>query len=150
MPRSTSSVATYSARSYHEGMDSQPIYLDYNATTPIDPAVVEAMLPYLRVHHGNPSSTHEYGRLAHDAVEVARQQCADLLGAQPDEIVFTSGGSEASNLALKGTAFQRVGRGLLEGALSGLLRRGQVIHIVTSAIEHPATAATCDFLRRLG
>jgi cysteine desulfurase len=131
-------------------MGSGPIYLDYNATTPIDPAVVEAMLPYLREHHGNPSSTHSYGKLTHQAVEEARQQCADLIGAKTEEIVFTSGGSEASNLALKGAIFHRVGRGLLEGALSGLFKRGRSTHIVTSAIEHPATAATCAFLRRLG
>jgi cysteine desulfurase len=108
------------------------------------------MLPYLREHHGNPSSMHAYGRLAHEAVEKSRQQCADLIGARAEEIVFTSGGSEASNLALKGTVFQRVGSGLLAGALSGLFKRGHSTQIVTSAIEHPATAATCAFLSRLG
>jgi cysteine desulfurase len=131
-------------------MGSGPIYLDYNATTPIDPAVVEAMLPYLREHHGNPSSTHSYGKLTHQAVEEARLRCADFIGAKSEEIVFTSGGSEASNLALKGTVFQRVGRGILEAGISGLFKRGRLSHIVTSAIEHPATAATCAFLRRLG
>src|SRR5262245_3404070 len=84
------------------GAIMNPIYLDYNATTPLDPAVVETMLPYLREHFGNPSSTHEYGKRAHDAVEQARAQVAALLGAAPDEIVFTGGGSEASNQALKG------------------------------------------------
>ena len=84
-----------------------PIYLDYNATTPLDPAVFEAMLPYLREHYGNPSSAHSLGQIAHDAVEHARRQVADLLHAHPDEIVFTGGGSEASNLALKGVAFAR-------------------------------------------
>src|SRR5262249_5676168 len=127
-----------------------PIYLDYNATTPLDPAVVEAMLPYLREHYGNPSSTHVLGQRTHEAVETARQQCAALLGAKAEEIVFTSGGSEASNLALKGTVFHRVGRGILEAGISGLFLRGRLAHIVTSAIEHPATAATCAFLRRLG
>src|SRR5437016_2571546 len=76
------------------------IYLDYNATTPIDPAVVDAMLPYLKEQFGNPSSSHSLGKTAHAAVAQARQQVADLLGAEPDEILFTSGGTEASNHAL--------------------------------------------------
>jgi cysteine desulfurase len=119
-----------------------PIYLDYNATTPLDPAVIEAMLPYLRQHFGNPSSTHLFGRTAHDAVEAARQQVAELLGAQSDEIVFTGGGSEASNQALKGAVFAKP-RGLF-----GRWAKGA--HIITSAIEHPATLQPCEFLRRLG
>src|SRR6185503_14744452 len=82
-----------------------PIYLDYNATTPVDPAVLDAMLPFLRDHFGNPSSTHAFGKTAHDAVEVARAQVAALIGAEPDEIVFTGGGSEASNHAIKGVCF---------------------------------------------
>src|SRR6266404_5978066 len=85
-----------------------PIYLDYNATTPIDPAAVDAMLPYLRDHFGNPSSTHAYGRRAHAAVEEARAEVAALMGAQPDEIVFTGGGTEASNHAIKGAVFARL------------------------------------------
>jgi len=80
----------------------EPIYLDYNATTPIDPAVVDAMLPYLRTHFGNPSSLHEYGARAHEAVEHARSEVARLVGARADEIVFASGGTEATNHALKG------------------------------------------------
>src|SRR5947209_10352947 len=112
------------------------IYLDYNATTPLDPAVTDAMLPYLREHFGNPSSTHEYGKAAHDAVERAREQVAALLGAQPDEIVFTGGGSEASNHAIKGAAFARWG--------------AKPPHVVTTAVEHPATLKPCDFLTRLG
>src|SRR5262245_1482299 len=75
----------------------QPIYLDYNATTPTDPAVLEAMLPYLREHFGNASSSHVYGKTAHAAVDQARRHVADLIGAHPEEIVFTGGGSEASN-----------------------------------------------------
>src|SRR5689334_10444878 len=88
-----------------------PIYLDYNATTPVDPAIVDAMLPYLRDQWGNPSSAHSLGKAAHNAVEEARQQVAAFLGAQPDEIVFTGGGSEASNYALKGAVLIKL-RGL--------------------------------------
>ncbi len=126
-----------------------PIYLDYNATTPIDPAVQEAMLPYLRTHFGNPSSTHAYGKLTHDAVEKARTQVAALLGAASDEIVFTGGGTEASNLALKGAVFAR-----LLGGLPSLLGRWfghrRSAHLIISTIEHPATAQPAEFLRRLG
>ena len=119
-----------------------PIYLDYNATTPLDPAVVEAMLPYLREHYGNPSSVHSLGKTAHDAVELARQQVAQLMGAQPDEIVFTGGGTEASNYALKGSVFVKL-RGFF-----GRWARGA--HLIISAIEHPATTQPCEFLKRLG
>ena len=119
-----------------------PIYLDYNATTPLDPAVVDAMLPYLREHFGNPSSAHALGKTAHDAVERARRQVAELLNAQPDEIVFTGGGTEASNLAIKGVAFARL-RGLFGRWAGGP-------HVVISAVEHPATAQPCEFLKRLG
>src|SRR5579883_183201 len=119
-----------------------PIYLDYNATTPVDPAVVDAMLPYLRSEFGNPSSTHIVGKTAHNAVELARHQVARLLGAEPDEIIFTSGGTEASNLALKGSVFAKL-RGFF-----GRWARGA--HIITSVIEHPATIQTCEFLKRLG
>jgi cysteine desulfurase len=132
------------------GESMAPIYLDYNATTPLDPAVIEALLPYLREHFGNPSSTHAYGKTTHDAVDRARRQVAALLGAQPDEIVFTSGGSEASNQAIKGVAFQFVRQGILAAAVSGLFKRGVKAHIVTSAVEHPATAMPCNFLRKLG
>jgi cysteine desulfurase len=120
----------------------KPIYLDYNATTPLDPAVIDAMQPWLREHFGNPSSSHGYGKTAHEAVDHARQQVATLLGAQPDEIVFTSGGTEASNHALKGAVFAK-----LHG-LFGRWARGA--HIITSAVEHPATLQPCAFLERLG
>jgi cysteine desulfurase len=119
-----------------------PIYLDYNATTPIDPAVALAVEPYLREHFGNPSSAHAFGKTAHDAVEVARRQVADLLGAHPDEIIFTSGGSEASNHALKGAVFAKL-RGFFG-------RWAKDAHIITSAVEHPATLQPCEFLKRLG
>src|SRR4051812_28543667 len=101
-----------------------PIYLDYNATTPVDSAVQGVMLPYLREHFGNPSSSHVYGQTAQAAVERARQQVADALGARPDEMVFTGGGSEASNLALKGPVFAKL-RGLFG-------RLAKDAHIITS------------------
>jgi cysteine desulfurase len=127
-----------------------PIYLDYNATTPLDPAVVDAMLPYLSEHFGNPSSAHVLGKRTHDAVERARAQVAGLLGAQPGEVVFTSGGTEASNHALKGSVFARMGGGVT-GFFGRLLGRTiQNAHLVISAVEHPATTQPAEFLRKLG
>lgn len=120
----------------------RPIYLDYNATTPIDPAVRAALLPFLEEGFGNPSSTHAYGVQAHTAVELARRQVAELLGAGPDEIVFTGGGSEASNMALKGVVFAR--------QTGWLARWRSAPHVVTSVIEHPATLQPCAILERLG
>jgi len=99
-------------------------------------------LPYLRTHFGNPSSTHIYGKTAHDAIEQARSQVAALLGAHPDEIVFTGGGSEASNQALKGAVFAKL-RGFFGRWVKGA-------HIITSEVEHPATLQPCAFLERLG
>ncbi len=132
-------------------MTQMPIYLDYNATTPIDPAVRDAMLACLGGivpgsrdfgQFGNPSSTHLYGRAAHDAIDSARKQVAALLGAKPGEIVFTGGGTEASNHAIKGVAFQR---------MSGFFARWRSApHLVTCAVEHPATLEPCKFLERLG
>lgn len=112
------------------------IYLDYNATTPIAPSVQEAMLPYLAERYGNPSSRHVLGRMCQEAIEDARSQVANLIGADRDEIVFTSGGTEANNLALKGV--------MLEHAPSG----GG--HIVISALEHAAVVEPAKFLERIG
>jgi cysteine desulfurase len=112
-----------------------PIYLDHNASTPIDPAVAAAMRPFLLEPFGNPSSGHWASMPARAALEQARGEVAALLGAAPDEIIFTSGASEANNLAIKGTFFALN----LEGA-----------RIITSAIEHPADLAPCRFLERLG
>jgi cysteine desulfurase len=109
---------------------TDPIYLDHNATTPLLPEVVDAMLPFLRVHFGNPSSAHVFGRRANDAVTQARSQVAALIGCDADEIVFTSGGSESNNLAIKGV--QQLGG------------------VITSVIEHPATAQPCAHLERQG
>jgi len=111
-----------------------PIYLDHNATTPIHPDVVDAMLPYLREHFGNPSSSHIYGRRAHDGVARARGQVAGLLGCDDDEVIFTSGGTEANNLAI---------RGVVEA-------RSERRHVVTTVIEHPATERPCAWLERYG
>ena len=86
-------------------MSEKPIYLDFNATTPIDPGVAEAMLPYLYGNFGNPSSSHAFGIEAKIGVDRARREIADMLGCRLEEIVFTSGGSEANNLAIKGAAF---------------------------------------------
>jgi cysteine desulfurase len=112
------------------------LYLDYNATTPIATAVQEIMLPFLAEHFGNPSSNHTLGRAAHEAVEDARGQVAVLLGADADEIVFTSGGTESNNLALKGVLQRHAPGG------GG--------HLVISAIEHPSVVAPARYLERLG
>lgn len=112
-----------------------PIYLDYNATTPVAPEALAAMLPWLRDQFGNPSSTHPCGRRAAQAIATARRQVADLIGARPHEIVFTGCATEANNLALLGVA-----RAL------GTSRR----HLVISAIEHPAVMAPAMVLREEG
>jgi len=116
-------------------MEAQKIYLDFNASTPIAPEVAEAMKPFLSQHFGNPSSQHWAGIPAKEAVEQARQQVAELLQCSPDEIVFTSGGSESNNHAIKGVFFT-------------LREKGN--HIVTTQIEHPAVINPCRFLEKLG
>jgi len=117
------------------GAINQPIYLDYNATTPHDPEVIEAMRPYLEEHFGNPSSSHWYGRKSREAVEMARAQVAALLNCAPGEIIFTSGGSESNNYAIRGIA---------------RARRSQGRHIITSRIEHPSVIAVCERLQQEG
>src|SRR6266700_7891159 len=97
--------------SLHPGLAQGPIYLDYNGTTPIDPRVVEAMLPYLVIHFGNPSSTHFYAHMPHTAIETAREQVARLLSCTPAEIIFTAGGSESDTLAIRGAALAERERG---------------------------------------
>jgi cysteine desulfurase len=111
------------------------IYLDYAATTPTHPEVVEAMLPYFTEVYGNPSSIYYCGQEAKGAIEEARVKVAAFIGARDEEIVFTSGGTEADNFAMKGVAFANEGRG---------------DHIVTSAIEHHAVIETAKFLERRG
>ncbi len=124
-----------------------PIYLDYNATTPVDPAVIEVVAESLREHWGNPSSAHRRGREAHQAVEHARTFVAELIGARPEEIVFTGGGSEASNHAIKGTCLRRP-RAFLARLLGG--RSPDRVQIITTEVEHPATLQPIEFLRQLG
>ena len=114
---------------------SGPVYLDYNATTPVAAEVVEAMLPYLVEHFGNPSSSHFHGKKTAQAVRAARESVANLLGAAADEIVFTGSATEANNLALLGVA----------RALAGKKR-----HLVVSAVEHPAVIAPALYLQSEG
>lgn len=109
------------------------VYLDHNASTPVHPEVVAAMLPYFSERYGNPSSIHAFGREARDAVEAARETIAGFLGVAPEEVVFTSGGTESDNLAIKGVAHAR-GSG----------------HIITSQVEHHAVLRTCQALERAG
>lgn len=118
-----------------ENVLDKPIYLDYNATTPHAPEVISTMLPYLSEHFGNPSSSHQYGRIAKEALEYARKQTASLLNCTPDEIIFTSGGTESNNHAIIGAAFSSKVRGN---------------HIITSRIEHPAVTDVCKFLESSG
>ncbi len=115
----------------------KPVYLDYAATTPPDPRVMACVTEALTAVFGNPSSLYSFGRAARSAVEKARRQVAGLLGAKPEEIFFTSGGSESDNWALKGMAFS-------------LRAAGRPCGIVTTAIEHPAVLRTCAWLERQG
>jgi len=112
-----------------------PVYLDYNATTPVDPEVIEAMEPFFREHFGNPSSSHYYGSITRSAIEKARLQVAKLISAKPQEIIFTSGGTESNNMALQGAAFANQNKGK---------------HIITSSVEHPAVSEVCKYLEGFG
>lgn len=116
-------------------MQTKPIYLDYNATTPLDPEVAAAMQPFLSDYFGNPSSSHQYGFETRKAIESARLKIAGLLNCDQDEIVFTSGGTESNNYAIKGTAYKFRDKGK---------------HIITSAIEHPAVLEVCLYLEKEG
>ncbi len=111
------------------------IYLDYNATTPIAPEVADEMLPYIQAHFGNPSSGYAIGRHNKEAIEKARMQVANLIGATPEEIIFTSGGTESNNHAIRGAVFANQQKGT---------------HIITSAVEHPAVTEVCYYLEKQG
>jgi len=117
-------------------MPKLPIYLDSNATTPCDPRVVEAMLPYFSIHYGNAASrSHPFGWVTEEGVDYARKQVAQLIGADPKEIVFTSGATEADNLALKGVFEAYAGKGN---------------HIITAVTEHKAVLDTCRHIEKQG
>lgn len=111
------------------------IYLDHSATTPVDPEVATLMMTYYTEKYGNPSSVHSFGREAKQALEEARRQVAELIGATPQEVTFTSGGTEADNLAILGTA-------------EAMRKKGR--HLITSAIEHHAVLETCEYLAKNG
>lgn len=111
------------------------VYLDHSATTPVDQRVVEAMLPFFSMDFGNPNSLHAWGRKARQAVNQARDEVSRLINAEPSEIIFTGGGSEADNIAIKGVAFAKKDKGR---------------HIITSAIEHHAVLDTCKWLEKEG
>ena len=113
----------------------KPVYLDYNATTPVDPEVIDVMLPFLKEHFGNPSSSHYYGKIAREAIEKARKQVADFLNCNKNEIIFTSGGTESNNYAIEGVAFE-------------LQCKGN--HIITTSIEHPSVLEVCRLLELHG
>jgi cysteine desulfurase len=114
---------------------ARQIYMDHSATTPVHPAVVEAMVPYFYEKFGNPSSLYSIGREARRAIEEARQKVADLIGARKEEIVFTGSGTESDNLAIKGLAYKNRKKG---------------DHIITSSIEHHAVLHTCKYLETQG
>ncbi len=111
------------------------IYLDYNATTPIAPEVSEEMLPYIQAHFGNPSSSYAIGRFNKEAIEKARMRVANLIAASPEEIIFTSGGTESNNHAIRGAVFANQHKGK---------------HVITSQVEHPAVTEVCNFLEKQG
>lgn len=119
----------------HPALDDGPIYLDYNATTPVDPRVLDAALPYLTTHFGNPSSAHHYAAAPRTAVDAARRRVADLLGTRSDQIIFTGGGSETDDLAIRGSV---------------LANRDRGDEVITQVTEHPAVLATCRSLETDG
>ncbi len=122
-------------KSYNSMIETKRIYLDHCATTPVHPEVMETMLPYFKDFYGNPFSIHAFGQDARKALDEARDKVAHLIGAQPEEIIFTSGGTEADNLAIRGIAY-------------AYNKKGN--HIITSAIEHHAVLNTCKYIEWKG
>jgi len=115
------------------------IYLDYAASTPVDPIVLKEILPYFDEKFGNASSIHNCGRDAFDAIEDARERISDLISSKPDEIIFTSGGTESDNLAIKGISFKNRDK-----------KESKGYNIITSEIEHPAVLETCKYMEKIG
>ncbi|GAF78428.1 unnamed protein product, partial [marine sediment metagenome] len=115
------------------------VFMDHASTTKVDDEVLDAMLPYFSKYFGNPSSIHLFGREAHDAVDLSRRKVADMLNAKEDEIIFTAGGTEADNIAIKGVAYKHKEK-----------RGSKGPHIITSEIEHPAVLQTCKHLEEEG
>jgi cysteine desulfurase len=115
------------------------VYMDYAATTPVDKEAIDAMMPYFDTYYGNASSMHSFGRDAHDAIDESRKKVANLLNAKAEGIIFTAGGTESDNLAIKGVAY-----------LNKDKRSSKGPHIITSAIEHPAVLETCKHLEKQG
>lgn len=117
-------------------MDKMPIYLDFASTTPVDPRVLEAMMPYFSEKFGNPASTtHLHGEEARKAVDIAQKQVADLINAEPEEIIFTSGSTESINMALKGYYWAN---------------KSKNKHIITVKTEYKAVLDTCAWLEEIG
>jgi cysteine desulfurase len=117
----------------------EKIYMDYAGTTPVDKEVIDEMLPFFNIYFGNASSIHSFGIDAFNAVEKAREQVANIIGAKNEEIIFTSGGTESDNIAIKGTAFKNKNKKNTKG-----------YNIITCAIEHPAVLETCKYLDKIG
>ena len=115
------------------------VYMDHAATTPVDQEVVNTMIPYFTKHYGNPSSLHFFGENAQESMQHARDKVAHLLHAQHDEIIFTAGGTESDNIAIKGVAYRYKNKRKTKGP-----------HIITSTIEHPAVLQTCKHLEEQG
>src|SRR5690349_7093053 len=122
------------------------IYLDNNATTPVHPAALEAMLPYFGAEFGNPSSAHRFGQLARQAIEGAREAVAALIGARPSEIIYTGGGAEADNAAIFGVMGGAMGHAFRAGTKSA----GAAHHVITSSVEHHAVLNACRALETRG
>lgn len=115
------------------------IYLDYGASTPVDPEVIEEIIPYFNEKYGNPSSIHSFGIDAFNAIEESREKVAKIIGAKSDEIIFTAGGTESDNIAIKGVAFNNKDK-----------KNSKAYSIITCAIEHPAVLETCKYLDKIG